>query len=157
MWQIHFGSWQIVLKNGILIPLAVMLPNILWMMFPGPSSFEGPVAEPLWLTLIENIGRLAVMLLPFFFVLDLERRLSIPVVVLMGISLALYYVCWARYFLGGRVDALLRAPLLGVPLPMAVFPVIFLLFSSYLMQSWAMVAAAIVFGAAHLVVSALGL
>ncbi len=157
MWHVSIGQVSFTIKSGGLIPLLVMVPNFLWMAFPPTSTPEGEAAEPLWLGIVENIGRIAVLLLPFFFVLDFNSRFSRLTAIAMTGSLILYYVGWVRFFVGGRSYALLKAPLLGVPIPMAVFPVIFLLLSSYLMKSWTMFTAAVFFGIAHLWVSSMGL
>jgi hypothetical protein len=147
---------HISIKSGALIPVLVMLPNVLWMVLPRAEPSE-QTSEPLFLTVLENIGRVAVLILPFFFSLDLNRRLSTPIAVGMGLALALYYASWTRYFVGGRSAHLLAAPLLGIPLPLATAPTLFLVLSSYLMDSWLMFAASVWFGVAHIWVSALAL
>lgn len=155
MWQFSIDQFQVTIRSGILIPLFLMLPNFLWMAYQGSSNLDEPGQEPLWLRIFENIGRLAVLLLPAFFVINPVRRFSIPALVLMGLCLSLFYAAWVRYFAGGRAHGLLKAPLLGVPVPMAVFPIIYLLLSSYLMGSWWMFGASVMFGAAHLWVTAI--
>ncbi|HNT76670.1 MAG TPA: hypothetical protein PKH77_16795 [Anaerolineae bacterium] len=147
---------SIVLKSGALIPLLIMLPNVVWMLLPKVAVGAAP-HEPLLLTVLENIGRLATLILPFFFALDLHKRFSLPVMIGMGLALAVYYACWIRYFAGGRAAALLGAPFLGIPLPMAVAPIAFLILSSYLMGSWWMLGAALLFGVAHIWISILTL
>jgi hypothetical protein len=145
---------HISIKSGALIPVLLMLPNVVWMLLPKAEASE-QASEPLLLTIAENIGRAAILILPFFFSLNLNRKLSTPVVVGMGLALAIYYVSWIRYFLGGRAAHLFAAPLLGIPLPMATAPTLFLILSSYLMNSWLMLAASVWFGVAHIWVSAL--
>jgi hypothetical protein len=157
MQQISIGQFQLTIKSGVLVPLLLMLPNFLWMVFSGPNNLDGSDQEPLWLSIFDNIGRLAVLLLPAFFVLNLDRRFATPALILMGICLLLYYSAWARYFAGGCAGGLFKTPLLGVPLPMAVFPILYLLLSSYLMGSWWMFGAVVFFGVTHLWVSAIGL
>ena len=147
---------QISVKSGALIPVLVMLPNVLWMALPRAEA-NTQTHEPLFLTIVENVGRVAVLILPFFFSLDLNRRLSTPVAVGMGLALALYYAAWTRYFMGGRSAHLMAAPLLGIPLPLATAPTLFLVLSSYLMDSWLMFVASVWFGVAHVWVSALAL
>jgi hypothetical protein len=75
----------------------------------------------------------------------------------MGLALALYYASWTRYFMAGRSAHLLAAPLPGIPLPLATAPTLFLVLSSYLMDSWLMFVAPVWFGVAHIWVSALAL
>lgn len=151
-----FDNISLTLKSGALIPLLIMLPNVVWMFVPKTNAGTPP-PEPLFLTILENLGRFATLILPFFFSLDLRKPLSTPVIIGMGLALAVYYACWLRYFTGGRTAALLGAPFLGIPLPMAVTPIAFLVLSSYLMGSWWMFGASILFGVAHIWISALTL
>jgi hypothetical protein len=153
---LNFGNVNIAIKSGALIPLLVMLPNVLWMFAPKTNPGTSP-SEPLLLTILENVGRFATLILPFFFSLDLHKRFSTLVMVGMGLALTVYYGCWIRYFAGGRAAALLGAPFLGIPLPMAVAPITFLVLSSYLMSSWWMLGASVLFGVAHIWISALTL
>jgi hypothetical protein len=150
------GTVGITIKSGALIPVLLMLPNMVWMLLPKTGTARH-VPEPLFLTIAENIGRLAVLLLPFFYSLQVDRKFSLPVMIGTGLALAIYYRAWLRYFARGRPAELLRAPLLGLPLPLAVAPVVFLILSALLMGSWLMLAASIWFGIAHLWVSALTL
>jgi hypothetical protein len=102
------------IKSGVLIPLLIMLPNVVWMLWPKADAGEH-VSAPRVLTIVENIGRIAALILPLFFSLD------------------------------------------GLALPMAVAPTVFLVLSSYLMSSWSMLSASILFGAAHIRVAAVSL
>lgn len=153
---ISLGFIDFTLKSGALVPLLIMLPNIIWMTLPrqaaAPSS---PV--PAWLNILENIGRVGILVVPFFYDLGLDKPGGVVVAVAMGVALGLYYAAWTRYFLRGRTTALLRQPLLGIPLPLAVTPVVFLILSSYLMDSWLMLAVSAVFGVAHIWVSKISL
>ncbi len=151
-----FGGFTLTIKSGALIPLLVMLPNIVWMLAPKAGASE-PVHELLFLTIAENAGRLATLILPFFFALDLNKKCSTPVAIAMGAALLVYYACWARYFTGGRSQELLGASFLGIPQPMAVAPIAFFALSSYLMGSWWMFAASVLFGVAHIWISFLTL
>lgn len=131
-----------------------MFPNVIWMLLPKTDVGE-QVSPSLVLTIAENAGRVAVLILPFFFSLDLSRKHATLVTLGMGLALALYYGCWIRYFLEGGSAEILKAPLFGLPLPMAVIPTVFLVLSSYLMGSWLMLGASILFGITHIWVSAL--
>ena len=91
---------KFTLRSGALIPLLVMLPNLVWMLLPKSTAVKG-AAEPLALTIIENIGRVAILVLPFFYSLNLEKKFSVLVSICMGLALVLYYAAWIRYFSGG--------------------------------------------------------
>ncbi len=141
-------------RTGALVPILLMLPNILWMILPGEKAQQEAKA-PLWLTVLENTGRMVILVLPFFYHLDLSRMYGFMVLAVMGLALAVYYLAWGRYFLRGCTLDLMGAPLLGIPLPLVVAPVVFLLLSAYLMGSWWMFGASVIFGIAHIRVSQL--
>jgi hypothetical protein len=128
-----------------------MLSNLFWMAFPGSFDPDGEGHEPLWLTISE---RMAVLLLPVFFTLDFDRRFSQHVLILMGLCLILDHAAWLRCFIAGCAHEMLSASLLGISLPMAVFPILLLILSFYLLHSWLMLSTAVFFWCAHLRVSA---
>lgn len=86
--HLNLGNLSITIKSGTLIPMLIMLPNAVWMMFPKTEARQ-QVSEPLLLTILENVGRFATLILPFFFALDLHKKLSLPVVIGMGPELAI--------------------------------------------------------------------
>lgn len=130
-----------------------MLPNLAWLVSrPADAGDARPV--PRVVTPAEHIGRAMVLVLPFFYGLDLRGRYAIPAASAMGLALAIYYAAWIRYFAAGRPATLFAAPLFHVPLPLAAMPTLFFLLSSYLMGSWPMAGASILFGIAHLWISA---
>ena len=91
-----------------------------------------------------NVVRSVALALPFFHPLNLKRAWSLAVLGAMASALAIYYLAWGRFFLGGG-----SAALLAIPSPLALAPVALLLLSSYLMNSWLMFGAALCFGVLH--------
>ena len=69
------------------------------------------------------------------------------------VFLILYYIVWIRYFFGGRDVALLGKPFLFVPIPLAIFPVLYYLFAAVWMDNIPAVITMLIFGAAHVTVS----
>ncbi len=136
------------LKSGAIIPALLMLPNLAWMLFYSLDA-GAKDAVPLPLSIAENVTRSIALTLPFFYSLNFKRAWSTAVSIGMTLSLALYYLAWARFFIGGGAVALLSAPLLAIPSPLALAPVVLLLLSSYLMNSWLMFSAASCFGVLH--------
>ena len=65
----------------------------------------------------------------------------------------LYYIVWIRYFAGGRDVALLNRPFLFVPMPLAVFPVLYFLCAALWLHNIPAAIMMMIFGAAHLTVS----
>jgi hypothetical protein len=147
---------QIPIKSGAIVPVLILLPNLIWFLLPQTSSGNNSHV-PLALSIAEHIGRAGIIVIPFFYSLDFSRRFSMVALAIGILALLLYYVVWGRYFVGGRTPELMGAALMGIPLPLAVAPVVLLLASSYLMGSWWMAGAAVFFGIAHIWVSALTL
>ena len=144
---------RIPIKSGAVIPLLIMLPNIAWFLIPNAPAGDA-AAVPLFLNIVENAGRVAIIVIPFFYAINLRRRYSTPALVICSLALALYYAAWIRYFAAAD-PALLGSAFLGIPMPLAVAPVVLLIASSYLLGSWPMLATSVWFGIAHIWVTAL--
>ena len=94
---------DIPFRSGAAVPLLLMLPNIAWLIWPsGDGRKQSP--PPPFLALAENIGRVAVLVLPFFYSLKMSEPLERAAAVAMALFLAIYYACWIRYFqMAGRL------------------------------------------------------
>ncbi len=140
---------KLPVRSGAIVPALLMLPNVVWMLFYKlDTGTKSSVPRPL--SLAENGVRILALALPFFYTLKLGRERSTAALIGMTVSLGVYYAAWGRFFLGGGSDSLLSASLLRIPSPLALAPVALLLFSSYLMSSWLMFAAALCFGVLHI-------
>jgi hypothetical protein len=139
---------KLAIKSGAIIPVLLMLPNLAWMLFyslDAGAKSNVPVA----LSAAENVTRSAALVLPFFYALNRKGVWSAVVWVGMAGALAVYYLAWGRFFMGDGSVALLSAPLMGIPSPLALSPVALLLLASYLMCSWWMFSSALAFGVFH--------
>jgi len=142
---------------GWTVPVAVLLPNALWVVLPGAAPpTSPPTAPPSWLRWVqpvEWVGRAAVFLLPVFYRFELDTTPGVVALDTMLLALAFYYTAWARYFTRGRNPVLLYKPLVGVPLPLAVSPAVYFVAASIPLRSVPLAVAAVVFGAAHVAIS----
>lgn len=131
-----------------------LLPNLLFFVLParGMVTFR---AAP-WLETAEGVSRMGTFILP----LVAKNRYDpskLPLLVVMLILMVVYYAGWIRYLLQGREYRLLFAPLFGIPLPLAICPVLYFLLAAVLLSSWPMFAFAVVFAATHVRISYLTL
>ena len=129
---------------SLLITAAVLAPNLLFLVLP-PSDADryGKAAGSLWLTILERVGQAGSFTLPLFFPLAFSGSLVRVAWIVMGVSLAFYHAGWTRYFAGLRSYALLFKPMLGIPVPLALSPVLYFLVSSIVLGSvWQAIAAA---------------
>ncbi len=145
---------RLAVKSGVIIPVLLMLPNVAWMLLP-KLAVVSTGSVPLVLTIAENVTKVAVLALPFFYTLDLNKKYAPLALAGMVLALAVYYAAWGRYFIGGGTPELLSASLFGIPSPLAFAPIAFLMISSYTLNSWWMFGAAVVFGTLHVWVKAL--
>ncbi len=141
---------------GGLITLAVLLPNLLALTLPpdavppraGKKNGRVRVME-----VIERAGQVGSFLIPFFYPLPALRVASVDALAVMALALVFYYIGWARYTLKGHRFVLLFAPLLGVPLPMAISPVIYFAAAAVFLSSWPLAVAVLLLAAGHLYIS----
>jgi hypothetical protein len=141
---------------GGLIPLAVLLPNLVFLFkrptavpaAPGPRNALYRVMQ-----VLERLGQAAAFVIPFFYALeapDTQRAIGLGV---MAVALLLYYAGWLRYLRQGQAYRLLYSPLAGIPLPMAVCPVVYFLAAGAYLHSVYLLTAAVVLGVGHIYVS----
>lgn len=139
---------------GWLIPLLVLLPNLLMVRFSPAEKPEGASGVNRWLEALERLGQAGVFVIPCFYRIRIQDAIASVSLSAMTLALVGYYLGWLRYMQQGRRYALLFAPLWGIPLPMAVMPVIYFGAAAALLRSWPLAAATVVFTIGHLAVSA---
>lgn len=142
---------------GGLISVLILLPNVLWMVFPQRDRPEGGPAQRDGLhrvmEVLEWVGRIAALVIPFFYRTDVQGTRQVVALVVMALALLVYYAGWVRYFTRGRSYALLFEPLLGIPIPLAISPIVYLLAASALLGSWYLAVATMILGLGHLAIS----
>lgn len=129
-----------------------------------PNGFYGlhPPADPLKvdenrvLLVFERVGQVLCTVLLVIFE-DFNPRGFGPWtawLIAAAVLMALYLICWGRYFLGERISRDFYRPFLGIPLPLAVLPVCaaFLL-SVYGKVIWLSLAS-VVLGVGHIGITA---
>ncbi len=142
---------------GGLVSIVILMPNVFWLIFPPPANpcavtVSSRPARKL-MEMLEGAGRIAVCVVPFFYHIETGGTLTVVALAIMGAALSIYYACWIRFFLEGRAYRLLYKPLLGLPVPMAVSPVVFFLAASIPLRSALLAVAAVMFGIGHISLS----
>jgi hypothetical protein len=143
---------------NLLIIGFILLPNILSAIFQ-PVNIPKQSDRPSWWTIViavEWIGRLGIFILPLFWEIRFDKN-SIIFLILMVLMIALYCAGWLRFFLHGREFRLLFEPLMGIPVPMAIAPVLSILFLGLAQNSWPVVIASIIMALGHIPESVLNL
>ncbi|MGA3246563.1 MAG: hypothetical protein ABSE41_18240 [Bacteroidota bacterium] len=143
------------MNSGCLVTLAVLLPNLAFLFFPptkipettaGSRTFSGTPIQ-----IMERIGQAGVFIIPFFYKIELQGKIGLFAVA--PITLTIYYAGWWRYVRHGRAYKLLFSPLFGIPLPMAISPVVYFGAWSFLFNSWPLATATLILAIGHISVS----
>jgi hypothetical protein len=137
---------------NFIMPGLILLPNIFCMIFP-PMDIPAESKKPKgWnaIIVLEWIGRLAVFILPLFWELRIIGWGKVIILIVMIFCILVYYISWLRYFIGQRKFKLLFKTLFFIPVPMAIFPVLYLILAGVLLNSWPVVLAAVIFASGHI-------
>ena len=138
---------------GLIVFVLPMLINIAYVAFPPTEKAEKTATVTHWIEIVEQISRVG-YLFAIIFLMSRESIRFINVWLFLAvIFLMLYYAVWIRYFVGGRKIALLNRTFLFVPMPLAVFPVLYFLCVAGWLHNLPAVIIMVVFGVAHMTVS----
>lgn len=139
--------------KGILAVLLLLLPNVLFYIFP-PQAVPGNLRSvPAVFTVIEQAGRILCLAVPIVFGKKIAEQKYSWLVILMAACLLIYYVCWVLYFSNGREYFDLFKPMGFIPIPMAVFPLMYLILLGIWVKSPLFIVSAILFSVGHIVIS----
>lgn len=138
---------------GLVVFVLPMLINIAYVVFPPAGKAEPGKPVPHWIELVEQVSRIAYLFAVTLLVSREPLRFRSGWLSLAALFLLLYYAVWIRYFAGGREISLLNRAFLFVPMPLAVFPVLYFLCAAAWLHNLPALLLMIVFGAAHLTVS----
>jgi hypothetical protein len=138
-------SWK-----GCVVVVLVLLPNVLYLTLPRNNVPADLRETHVLVTILEQVFRIAYFVIAILFTRDARVSRLSPFLFLAGFFLLAYYALWIRYFAGGADFRSLFDTVLWIPLPMAVFPILFLLFSALWLRSVPLVAASVLFAVPHL-------
>jgi hypothetical protein len=143
---------------GWIISLLVLAPNLLLLAFPATQT-PPPAPKPggrfdVFTGLLERLGQVGCFALPVLYQANTRDEYTLLALEIMSAALLIYYIAWARFLRQGREFRLFYQPMWGIPLPMAVAPVIYFLTASFALRSWPVFAAACILAIGHLAVSA---
>ena len=134
---------------GLVVFALPMLINIAYVMFPPAGEAKPPAPVTHWVEIVEQVSRIAYLLVVTLLVSRRPVSWRSAWLFLAAVFLILYYAVWIRYFALGREIALLKRAFLFVPMPLAVFPVLYFLCAAVWLHNVPAVILMVIFGAAH--------
>lgn len=138
---------------GLVVFALPMLINIAYVMFPPAGEAKPPAPVTHWVEIVEQVSRIAYLLAVTLLVSRRPVSWRSAWLFLAAVFLILYYAVWIRYFALGREITLLKRAFLLVPMPLAVFPVLYFLCAAVWLHNVPAVILMVIFGAAHWTVS----
>lgn len=138
---------------GVIIFALPMLINIIYAIIPPVNAPKEPAQANKIIEFVEQTTRILYMLAVCFLVSQRKIDYGSFWLYLGIVFLVLYYIVWIRYFLGGRDVTLLSKSFCLIPMPLAVFPVLYFLCAAIWLHNIPAVIIMIIFGIAHNVVS----
>lgn len=142
------------MNNGGIVTIAILLPNLLWVLFPPRSEQAGETnpknAPNLMMQIFERVGQFGCFLLTFFYNLRIQATPDLVFSIIMLAAMAVDYACWIRYFLKDRRPVWMYRNLGPLPLPLSVCPVLYFLSASIVFHSIPLAAAAVILGIGHI-------
>lgn len=142
---------------GLIIFMVPMLINIVYFKYPPVNELKKTENVNHVLELIEQVSRVLYAVAICILVSNEKVNLKSPWLYIGIVFLVLYYLVWIRYFAGGRDVALLGKSFLGIPQPLAIFPVLFFICEAMWVHNYIAVSFMVVFGVAHNIISYISL
>ena len=139
--------------TGLVVFALPMLINLAYVLWPPVGDAQPPAGITRWVEIVEKVSRMAYLFAIVLLVSDRALPGKRAYLWLAVVFLALYYAVWLRYFLNGRDPARLGQAFLCVPMPLAVFPVLYYLCAALWLGNLPAAGLMLLFGAAHLTVS----
>ena len=138
---------------GLVVFARPMLISLVYAAFPPAGEPQPPAPVTRWVEIVEQASRIAYLLAVTFLVSRTPVSVRSTWFFLAVAFLLLYYAVWIRYFVFGRDVALLERMFLFVPMPLAVFPVLYFLCAALWLHNVPAAVLMVIFGATHLTVS----
>ncbi|MGD0038431.1 MAG: hypothetical protein ABSC53_14180 [Bacteroidota bacterium] len=105
------------------------------------------------INVFERVGQIGSFTLSFFYRLSCSNTLDTVLLIMMSFALVVYYTGWVRYLVKGCSETLFYKSMFGIPLPMAIMPVIYFILASILLGSTWLMISAILLGIGHITIS----
>ncbi len=139
---------------GLIIFVVPMLINIIYFMFPekNPKEEKSEKNNKI-LEGIEQTSRVLFAILICILVSNSEIKYRSCLLYISITFLVLYYIVWIRYFINGRDVKMLGKRFFFIPMPLAIFPVLYFLFSALWIKNYPAAVVMVIFGIAHNLIS----
>lgn len=135
---------------NLLFVFVILFPNLLIIFLPPKDVIELPQTEKeKLLEFFERIGQIGIFITPIFYSISFNRYIMIGLI----FAAVIYYIGWIRFFVNDRKFCYLFAPLVFIPIPLAISPIIYFSLLSLLTKSYLLFSCTILFSIGHIPLS----
>lgn len=138
---------------GVIIFLLPMVINFIYFRFPPVNQVREKEKVNVVLEGVEQVSRILYAIVLCILVSNQKVDFKSPWLYIGMVFLVLYYVVWLRYFIGGRDVSLLGKSFLLIPMPLAIFPVLYFVCEAVWVHNYIAVIIMCIFGVAHNIIS----
>lgn len=137
--------------TGLLVAALVLLPNLLFVKLPPKNVPEKPRNGGIFIGILEHGGRILTIGLLILTTKNGPANFLSLWLFFMAACLIAYYILWVRYVISGMDYRRLFDTVCFIPLPMAVFPILYLLLAAFWFNSFPLIASVMIFAGGHLI------
>ena len=138
---------------GLIIFILPMLINIVFFMVHPAEEMQTNKQVNRMIEMVEQVTRMLYAIEICILVSTKKIEVKSPYLYLGIVFLVLYYIVWIRDFAGGMKTELMCKSFMFVPIPLAVFPVLYFIFAALWLHNGLAVITMCIFGIAHYIVS----
>jgi hypothetical protein len=135
---------------SLIVTISILLPNLLFFVFP-PSNSPAQLRDGgTLINILEHGGRIVFFGLFLFTPTQTQPNQFSLFLALTVFFLLCYYALWIRYFCSHRDFNLLMDRVMWIPVPMAVFPIVSLLFAALWLRAYPSIPGLACFAIGHI-------
>ena len=121
---------------ALFIILIILLPNLLFVLYPPVNKPEDIPEENKWISLLEHGGQILFFIVFLFLPVTPLANRNPMLAFFMIFCTVIYYALWIRYMTKKQAFSALFETVLGIPIPMALFPILAFTFGILWLQTW---------------------
>lgn len=144
---------------GFIIFMLPMVINFVYFAYESKNKSEADKEQynNKFLEAVEQIARILYAVVICVVISNQRLNYTSAWFYVAALFLILYYTVWSRYFLNGMNDEYLGKSFLFIPMPLAVFPVLYYISAAIWIHNWYAAAIMLFFGIAHNIISYKGI
>lgn len=121
---------------ALLIIAIILFPNLLFVLFPPTGKPENSPEENKWISMLEHGGQILFFAVFLFLPVAAIENRNPMIMFLMIFCTVIYYALWIRYMLKKQAYNALFESVVGIPIPMAIFPILAFTFGVLWLHAW---------------------